>query len=158
MSRKISRQQGLPPVRIYMDAEFRKRRNKLDAVYSLVLESGKDKAVYHGNIKNTTEDRAILWITYKALSHLNKKCCIEVHAPGKYLDAGFNLCRFQTHRDNQYQGTINADLIEKLLKMAAGHSISVVSEEKNKYSDWSAKERKQEIPAKRKEKVIDDGR
>ena len=145
---------ALPPVKIYLDMEYTGRT----AQYSIVLESGKNKAVYHGRIENTTKDRAILWITHKALSHLNKKCCIEVHAQSDYLDGGFNMCRFQNHKDNRYQGTINADLIDKVLKTAAGHCISVVSEESNKYSQEMAQQRKQTVPAGRKERVIDDGR
>ena len=89
------------------------------------------------------------------MTYLNKKCCLEIHATSDYLDGGFNLCRFQNNKNNRYQGTINADLIDKVLTKAAGHSISVVSEQTNKYSQEMERQRAQ---AERKEKVINDGR
>lgn len=141
----------MPPVKIYLDMQMQGKH----AEYSITLEYGKHVAMHHGCIKNTTRDRAILWITYKALTYLNKKCCLEIHATSDYLDGGFNLCRFQNNKNNRYQGTINADLIDKVLTKAAGHSISVVSEQTNKYSQEMERQRAQ---AERKEKVINDGR
>lgn len=142
---------AMPPVKIYLDMQMQSK----NAEYSITLEYGKHIAMHHGQIINTTRDRAILWITYKALSYLNKKCCLEIHAPSDYLDGGFNMCRFQNNKNNRYQGTINADLIDKVLAKAAGHSISVVSEQTNKYSQEMTQQR---VQACRKEKVINDGR
>lgn len=153
---------GMEPVKIYIDYDWKSHAGTGCAEYSIRLErEGKEEPIWrqhHGTVKNTTKERAILWITLKALKHFKKKCCIEVHAPGEYLAGGFNLCRFQKAHENDFSGTINADLIEKVLKAAAGHSISVVAEDKNKYSDWATARRQEDIPAEQREKTVDDRR
>ena len=139
---------------------------KGSAVYSIVLETtlkGRTyTAVHHGEVVNTTQNRAILHISRIALSHLRGNYNLEIHAASGYLAGGFNLCRFQSAAEREYQATKNADLIDKLLKAAAGHAIRIVPEQHHAYTDWMRKERKKgqkgESDPKMWEKTIDDKR
>lgn len=155
--------ENLKPVRVFIDMEWKGNLQKGNALYTIILETQYKGApytkYYHGEILNTTKNRAILYITRIALGHMPRKYNLEVHAPGDYLAGGFNLCRFQSAREKEYQSTKNADLIEPLLKNAAGHAIRVVPEEKNSYSDWAKRERnKPERESGVWEKTIDDKR
>lgn len=157
---------NLKPVKIYIDMDWKGSLKKGDASYSIVLETmvkGRTyTAVHHGEVVNTTQNRAILHISRIALSHLRGRFNLEIHAASGYLAGGFNLCRFQSAAEREYQNTKNADLIDKLLKAAAGHAIRVVPEQHHAYTDWMRKEREKgqqgERDPKMWEKTIDDKR
>lgn len=153
---------GLKPVKIYINMDWKGTLQKGTACYSVVLETEYKGApyttVHHGTVKNTTKNRAVLHITRVALSHLPRKYNLEIHAPDEYLAGGFNLCRFQSAKEKAYQGTKNADLIDKLLKDAAGHAIRVVPERSNTYTEWTKRERERAEKPEEWEKTIDDKR
>ena len=157
---------NLKPVKIYIDMDWKGSLKKGDASYSIVLETmvkGRTyTAVHHGEVVNTTQNRAILHISRIALSHLRGRFNLEIHAASGYLAGGFNLCRFQSAAEREYQATKNADLIDKLLKVAAGHAIRIVPEQHHCYTDWMRKEREKgqqgERDPKMWEKTIDDKR
>ena len=157
---------NLKPVKIYIDMEWKGSLKKGNATYSIVLETmfkGRTyTAVHHGEVMNTTQNRAILHISRIALSHLRGRFNLEIHAASGYLAGGFNLCRFQSAAEREYQATKNADLIDKLLKAAAGHAIRVVPEQHHCYTEWMRKEREKgqqgEQNSQEWEKTIDDKR
>lgn len=157
---------NLKPVKIYIDMDWKGSLKKGDASYSIVLETmvkGRTyTAVHHGEVVNSTQNRAILHISRIALSHLRGRFNLEIHAASGYLAGGFNLCRFQSAAEREYQNTKNADLIDKLLKAAAGHAIRIVPEQHHCYTDWMRKEREKgqqgERDPKMWEKTIDDKR
>ena len=157
---------NLKQVKIYIDMQWKGSLKKGNAVYSIVLETlfkGRTyTAVHHGEVMNTTKNRAILHISRIALSHLRGNYNLEIHAASGYLAGGFNLCRFQSAAEREYQNTKNADLIDKLLKVAAGQAIRVVPEQHHAYTDWMRKEREKgqqgERDPKMWEKTIDDKR
>lgn len=157
---------NLKPVKIYIDMDWKGSLKKGDASYSIVLETmvkGRTyTAVHHGEVVNSTQNRAILHISRIALSHLRGRFNLEIHAASGYLAGGFNLCRFQSAAEREYQNTKNADLIDKLLKAAAGHAIRIVPEQHHCYTDWMRKEREKgqqgEQNSQEWEKTIDDKR
>lgn len=163
---KAKADSNLKQVKIYIDMQWKGSLKKGNAVYSIVLETlFKERtytAVHHGEVVNTTQNRAILHISRIALSHLRGNYNLEIHAASGYLAGGFNLCRFQSAAEREYQATKNADLIDKLLKAAAGHAIRVVPEQHHCYTDWMRKEREKvqqgERDPKMWEKTIDDKR
>lgn len=157
---------NLKQVKIYIDMQWKGSLKKGNAVYSIVLETlfkGRTyTAVHHGEVVNTTQNRAILHISRIALFHLRGNYNLEIHAASGYLAGGFNLCRFQSAAEWEYQATKNADLIDKLLKAATGHAIRVVPEQHHCYTDWMRKEREKgqqgEQNSQEWEKTIDDKR